>query len=154
MSQPGRVNETKQVLSKLKKDSLQDGKHTMGVSNLFSDSWTVRNKKRLRKYSSFHAVGRLHTVLHDFLVSLPWSSILLIQFCDRSRGLSSLIPLPQMKMWSSWHRAPEQSSNTTLKFLTGVSTLTTLSTLPDLDHTKHPGYIYADSFSFNTAFFL
>lgn len=67
--QPERANETNQVLSKLRKDSLQDGKHTMGVSNLFSDSQTIRNKKRLRKYTSLHTVGRMHTLFHGFLSS-------------------------------------------------------------------------------------
>lgn len=137
VSQAERTNEPNQVLSKLKKESLQAGKHTMAVGNLLSD----RNKKRL------------HTLLHDFLVFPPWSPILLIQLCDRSRGLSSLIPLPQMKMWSSWHRAPAQSSITTLTFLTGVSTLTTLSTLPDLDQARHADWIHADFSSFSTAFF-
>lgn len=66
-----RANETNQVLSKLKKDSLQDGKHTMGVSNLFSDSRTIRNKKRLRKYTSLHTVGRMHTLFHGFLHCSP-----------------------------------------------------------------------------------
>lgn len=72
-SQPDQANETSQVLSKLTKVSLQDGKHTMGVSTLFADSRTVSNQKRLRKNSSFHADGSLHALLHDFLLFLPWS---------------------------------------------------------------------------------
>uniref|UniRef100_H3DGM1 PDZ domain-containing protein n=1 Tax=Tetraodon nigroviridis TaxID=99883 RepID=H3DGM1_TETNG len=44
VSQSEQANKTKEVLSKLTKDSLQDGKHTMGVSNLFSINQTVRCK--------------------------------------------------------------------------------------------------------------
>lgn len=73
-SQPDQANETSQVLSKLTKVSLQDGKHRMGVSTLFANSWTGSNQRRLRKNSSFPAVGSLHALWHDFLLFLPWSA--------------------------------------------------------------------------------
>lgn len=66
------------------------------------------------------------------LIFLPQSCIPLWQSSDRSRGLSSLIPLPQMKIWSWWHRARAQSCCRTLTFLTDVSALTAPST--HLDH--------------------
>lgn len=58
-----------QVLSKLKKDSLQDGKHTMGVSNRPSGR---ENAGEMHLFmGSFLFIGRPRAVLHNVLVFHP-----------------------------------------------------------------------------------
>lgn len=74
VSQPERKNEGNQVSSKLKKDSLQDGKHTMGVSHHFPVA-VVSKKKTQQQCTCLSApsffVGRLCAVLHNVLVFHP-----------------------------------------------------------------------------------
>lgn len=85
------------------------------------------------------------------LIFLPQSCIPLCQSFDRSRGLSSLIPLPQMKMWSWWHRARAQSCDMTLTFLTDVSALTAPSTHLDhsmVVHTERTQTVFTQSLFF------
>lgn len=73
VSQPERKNEMNQISSKLKKDSLQDGKHTMGVSNHPSGRGTIiENAGEMHLFMcSFLFVGRPCAVLHNVLVSHP-----------------------------------------------------------------------------------
>lgn len=75
VSQPEWKNEMNQISSKLKKDSLQDGKHTMGVST--HPSGTIRQRKCWRNAhinGQLLFVGRPCAVLHNDLVFHPWSS--------------------------------------------------------------------------------
>lgn len=103
VSQPERKNEGNQISSKLKKDSLQDGKHTMGVSHRFPVAVVRKNKTAemyllIRTFLLLGGCALFYIMLSSSTPDLP---VLLIQLCDRSRGSSSLIPLPQMRMWSS-----------------------------------------------------
>lgn len=92
-----------QVASKLKKDSLQDGKHTMGVSNHPSGRGTIiQNAGEMHLFMCGFLLLEDHLLFYImFWFPIPDPPVLLIQLCDRSRGSSSLIPLPQTKMWSS-----------------------------------------------------
>lgn len=147
-------NEMNRTLSELKvedflkSDAVQGGKYTMTVRRVsfhkpiilpFS---SVQQKQTFKPYITWFYLGggglgvlRASGTPHDMTACLfpsPNPVYLLWQSSDRSRGSSSLIPLPQMKTWSSWHSARAQPRYMSLTFLTDVSTLTVLST--HLDH--------------------
>lgn len=104
VSQPGWKNEMNQMSSELKKDSLHDAKHTMGVSRHLSPGRGAIRKGKPEKCTYFCAASLLldgHPLFYImFSSSIPDPPVLLIQLCARSRGSSLLIPLPQTKMWS------------------------------------------------------
>lgn len=146
-------NELNRTLSELKaedflkSDAVQGGKYTMTVrpvsfhKPIILPCSNIWQKQTFKTYITWFYLGcgvgvfQASWAPHDMTACLfpsPNPVYLLWQSSDRSRGSSSLIPLPQMKTWSSWHSARAQPCYMSLTFLTDVSTLTVLST--HLDH--------------------
>lgn len=111
------------VLTKL--GSLQTGAHSMTVRCPYQDfPQSVLNDTDVTKGCLWCL---LKLTFHEWFPKFQWAlSLLALLTSRRSHESSSLIPLRQTKMWSSWHRfLPESISNA---FLTGAYTPTVSTT--------------------------